>query len=75
MRGCPRCHVRLNAPVQGLWTIFSDTNSTVVHEAFPPQYKPTDSPDPRFHPLTFKLGLSGSGTKCTVTRGLSQSLV
>ena len=45
MRRCPRCHVRLNAPVQGLMdNIQRYTNNTVVYEAFPPQYKPTDSP-------------------------------
>jgi len=41
MPGCQRCHVRLNAPVQGLEdNIERYRNSPVMHEAVPAQYKP-----------------------------------
>ena len=36
----------------------------MMHDAFPMRYTP------RFQPLTFKTALSGSGTKCSVVRGL-----
>jgi len=41
MPGCQRCHVRLNAPVQGLKdNIERYRNSPVMHDAVPAQYKP-----------------------------------
>merc|ERR1711916_247075 len=41
MPGRQRCHVRLNAPVQGLEdNVERYRNSPVMHEAVPAQYKP-----------------------------------
>ena len=58
MRGCPRCHVRLNAPVQGLEdNIQRYTNSPVVHVAFLAPYKPSNSPDPAFSSSHFQTGV------------------
>ena len=46
------------------------TNNIVVHKVFLRSTSQQAPQDPRFHPLAFKLGLSGSGTKCTMVRGL-----
>ena len=71
MRGCPRCHVRLNAPVQGLMdNILRYTNNTVVYEAFPPQYKPTDSPGSAISTSHILSGVVRARNKYSVVRGL-----
>ena len=58
MRGCPRCHVRLNAPVQGLM------------DNIQRQYKPTDSPGSAISTSHIVSGVVRARNKYSVVRGL-----